>query len=235
MWMKPGEPRQAFTATEHFEIDRVAFSWRARFPVLGPRRWRWSTDTTRGRGLLELRVSAYACRARQAPELGQGESQRYLAELPWAPQAMARKRRARVGEPGDGLGRGGHRVAGGRAAVTFEFDGAGDIVRVSAVRRRQVGKSWEETPWGGDFGEYEMLGGVAHTDGRRGLLGARRRPVRVLARDDARSSARDDVVVHLVELDRGFLLDAHLARVRADLLLGEAPERFLRLPDVDDA
>ena len=47
-----------------------------------------------------------------------------------------------------------------RAAVTFEFDADGDIVRASAVRKRQTGKQWEETPWGGEFGEYEVLGGI---------------------------------------------------------------------------
>ncbi len=36
MWKKPGARAMAFEATEHFAVDRVAFSWRAHFPIVGP-------------------------------------------------------------------------------------------------------------------------------------------------------------------------------------------------------
>lgn len=160
MWMKPGARGRRFTATEHFEIDRVAFSWRARFPVLGPLALEVVDGYDAGLGLLELRVLGLRVSRRAGPELGPGESQRYLAELPWAPQALARNPELEWGEPGDGLVEVACRVAEGRPAVTFRFDEAGDIVHVSALRRRQVGKSWEETPWGGDFHDYETLGGA---------------------------------------------------------------------------
>jgi hypothetical protein len=35
MWQKPGARRMRFEATEDFAVDRVAFSWRARFPIVG--------------------------------------------------------------------------------------------------------------------------------------------------------------------------------------------------------
>ena len=36
MWKKPGARAMAFQATEDFAVERVAFSWRARFPIAGP-------------------------------------------------------------------------------------------------------------------------------------------------------------------------------------------------------
>ncbi|HEY6396236.1 MAG TPA: DUF6544 family protein, partial [Solirubrobacteraceae bacterium] len=36
MVLKPGARPRAFAASEEFAIDRVAFAWRARFPILGP-------------------------------------------------------------------------------------------------------------------------------------------------------------------------------------------------------
>src|SRR6266542_3258254 len=34
MWRKPGGRRLPFTSVEEFAVEEVAFSWRARFPVL---------------------------------------------------------------------------------------------------------------------------------------------------------------------------------------------------------
>src|SRR5918996_1822324 len=36
MWQKPGGRALRFTAAQRFAVDRVAFSWQARFPVVGP-------------------------------------------------------------------------------------------------------------------------------------------------------------------------------------------------------
>ena len=52
-------------------------------------------------------------------------------------------------------------VASARAAVLMEFDRAGDIVRTSCPDRpRHVGRTWSPTPWGDDFGDYALLGGM---------------------------------------------------------------------------
>jgi hypothetical protein len=36
MWKRPGARPMAFEATEEFSVDRVAFTWHARFPIVGP-------------------------------------------------------------------------------------------------------------------------------------------------------------------------------------------------------
>jgi hypothetical protein len=36
MWQRPGAKAMRFEATEDFDVARVSFAWRARFPLLGP-------------------------------------------------------------------------------------------------------------------------------------------------------------------------------------------------------
>ena len=106
-------------------------------------------------------------RARSLPstqsssEVAVGHVLRYLAELPLVPWAMEHNAELEWRELDDRsvevAGRGGGR----RLAVTVEFDAAGDIVRAGCdARPRQVGRTSVLTPWGGEFGEYQALGGM---------------------------------------------------------------------------
>ncbi len=156
IWMRPDTRGMRFTAREHFEVERTAFAWRARFPF----GLRVVDAYDRGRGVLELRLIGACVQRQRGPELDVGEAMRYLAELPWVPHAIERNSELEWRELDERSVEVATRVADERAAVTFEFDADGDIVRASAVRKRQTGKQWEETPWGGEFGEYEVLGGI---------------------------------------------------------------------------
>jgi hypothetical protein len=156
IWMRPNTRGMGFTAREHFEVKRTAFAWRARFPF----GLRVVDAYDRGRGLLELRVLGVRVQRQRGAEIDVGEAMRYLAELPWAPHAIERNLELEWRELGGRAAEVAADVAGERAAVTFEFDADGDIARASAVRLRQTGKEWEETPWGGEFGQYEVVGGV---------------------------------------------------------------------------
>ena len=86
---------------------------------------------------------------------------RYLAELPWAPAAMAgngelswRERDASNAEVAAG-------AEPGAPAVTLEFDATGDIVRAaSGARPLRQGDAWLPTPWSGEFGDFRELGGM---------------------------------------------------------------------------
>ena len=159
MHMRPGSPGMRFTATEHLEATRVAFTWRARFrPLRLPLEAVDAYDA--GRGLLELRIARVRVRRQRGPELALSESLRYLAELPWMPHALTRNPELEWTQIDEYTVEVATRIEGTRAAVTFDFDAAGDIIRASALRRRQEGKSWVETPWGGDFDDYTVLGGV---------------------------------------------------------------------------
>ena len=156
IWMRPDTRGMRFTAREHFEVERIAFTWRARFPF----GLRVVDAYDRGRGVLELRVLGVRVQRQRGPELDVGEAMRYLAELPWVPHAIERNSELEWRELDERSVEVATRVADEKAAVIFEFDADGDIVRASAVRKRQTGKQWEDTPWGGEFGDYELLGGI---------------------------------------------------------------------------
>jgi hypothetical protein len=92
MWQKPGGRALRFTASQRFAVDRVAFSWRARFHVLGPLALEVVDDYDLGEGKLEVRVlglPVLPVRRQRGRETVIAEALRYLAELAWAPHAIA--------------------------------------------------------------------------------------------------------------------------------------------------
>jgi hypothetical protein len=157
MWMKPGGSSRPFTATEHYEVGRVAFSWRARFRVLGPLAFQVVDACDQDHGLLELRVLGVRVQRQTGPDLALGEALRYFAELPWVPHAMRQNRELEWRQLDDRNVEVAAQVAGQRAALTFALDLAGDIVRGSARRRTESGK---ESPWGVDFSDYALVDGM---------------------------------------------------------------------------
>lgn len=159
MWRQPGARALAFEATEDFAVDRVAFSWRARFPIAGP--LALTVVDRFGGGAGELRVSLLGIplRTQTGPETDVGEAMRYLAELVWAPQAIAANPELSwraIDERTIELAY----DAAVTASVRWEFDEAGRPVRAKGVRPYPAGKSSVATPWGGDFGEYRDFAGT---------------------------------------------------------------------------
>lgn len=90
-------------------------------------------------------------------DIDRGEAMRYLAELPWVPDAILENgaliwnqiEAQRV------------RVSLGEVAVEFRFDGAGDIVEMSAKDRPVRDPDGESRlrDWRGRFSEYRWIGG----------------------------------------------------------------------------
>ncbi len=160
MQLRPGRWRP-FRAEQEIGVDRVELVWRARFPVLpfAPIR---VLDWCRGQaGGLEVRFLGLLVRRVSGPGVARGQVLRYLAELPWAPQAMLAnaalewravdERTVQVTAP----------AAGEPATVLLHFDAAGDVVAVSCqARPREVGGRFVDTPFGGSFSHYATLAGV---------------------------------------------------------------------------
>ena len=113
------------------------------------------------------------------PDIDRAEAMRYLAELPWAPDAI-------LGNPAiiwrmvdDTVAEAALDVAGQRAAVRFRFNAAGDIVEVHAPSRPTTDDQGNavDLPWQGYFRDYRMIGprrvpaeaevGYVHADGFR--------------------------------------------------------------------
>jgi hypothetical protein len=161
MRQKPGGRALRFTASQRFAVDRVAFSWHARFPVVGPLALEVVDDYDRGEGKLEVRMFSVPVQRQQGRETVIGEALRYLAELAWVPYAIANNRELDWRELDDGQAEVATAVHGERLAVEVEFDGAGDIVRTSSrMRPIRIEKRWVRRPWSGEFREYAHLGGI---------------------------------------------------------------------------
>jgi hypothetical protein len=161
MWLKPGSRGMSFTATQAIAVERVAFSWRARFPLLGPLALSvldWYAD---GDGALEVRLLGLPVQRQRGPETVAGEALRYLAELPFAPPAIAHNGELEWRELDERRAEVATMVGGERLTVTVEVDVSGDIVKTSSqIRRRKVDGEWLATAWGGHFGDYQTLGGM---------------------------------------------------------------------------
>lgn len=161
MWLKPGGRSLRFTAAQHVAVDRVAFSWRGRFPLAGPLALSVVDEYAHGAGRLEVRLLGLPVQREEGPETVAGEALRYLAEVPWAPHAMAANPELEWREIGERTLEVATPVGGRRLVVAMELDGAGDIVRTSSeMRSLKLGKAWVTVPWSGAFGEYAVLGGV---------------------------------------------------------------------------
>jgi hypothetical protein len=162
MWLKPGGRRVRFTAIEEFTVAEVAFSWRARFPIVPFVSLHVVDRYDAGAGVFEGRLLRLVPVMRASgPELSVGEAMRYLAELPWVPHAMLANRQLEWRELDAQTVEVATRVGSARAAVRLEFDAAGDIVGAFAdARPRPKGKTIVQTAWGGFFHDYAVLGKV---------------------------------------------------------------------------
>jgi len=161
MWLKPGGRALRFEAVEEFAVDEVAFSWRARFPIV-PLVWLRVLDRyAAGEGQLEARLFGLPLMRARGQATAEGEAMRYLAELPWVPQAMAVNRQLEWRELDLRTVEVATRVGLARVAVRLEFNAEGDIVGASTdARPRPEGKTIVPRPWGGVFAGYAVFGRI---------------------------------------------------------------------------
>jgi hypothetical protein len=173
MWLRPGGRAMAFTAVQHLAVDRVAFSWKARFPLLGPLALRVVDDYDSGAGALTVSLFGLPLQRQRGPETTRGEALRYLAELPFVPNALLRNGELEFQELDDRHVEVAATVAGERLTMMLELDERGDVVRATSTMRERehAGGEWRRTPWGGEFRDYAQIGplylpteGEAHWD-----------------------------------------------------------------------
>jgi len=153
MWRKAGGHVLPFTAVEEFAVEEVAFSWRARFPVLPLVSMRVLDGYATGRGRLEARLFRVPVMRSSGPEMAEGEAIRYLSELPWVPHAMLANRALEWSDIEARTVEVATRVGAERVAFQIEFDEDGDIVGGSAKRPRTEGRKTLRRPWAGVFGK----------------------------------------------------------------------------------
>lgn len=161
MWQTPGGKPIDFTARQSVRIDAPGFVWRA---ATGRPFWILVVDYfLAGTGGLEVRLLGAFRVARMAggAAMNQGEALRYLAELPWNPDAILANRslewtvlNTKTIKVATGLG-------AERGEVTFDLDDKGLVTRASAPSRLYVDKKGNKStrPWQGRFWDYQRLEG----------------------------------------------------------------------------
>jgi len=161
MFRRPNARTMRFTATERFAVDRVAFSWEARFRIAPLLSLNVRDGYAHGRGMLNVRALGFSLQTQSGPNIDVGEAYRYLAELPWMPYAIAVNRELEWRQVDDLTVDVATRVRDERATVRIEFDEEGDIVRVFAdARPRESDGRSVATRWGGELSQYRTLGGM---------------------------------------------------------------------------
>jgi hypothetical protein len=156
-------PWLRFTAIEEFEVRRVGFAWRARFPIVPGLLWLRIRDGFEGeRGRMDGRVWGLVPFMRTRGEaLDRGSALRYLSELPWAPHAIVANEELEWREAGQRSVEVSTIRAQTRLGFRFDFDDRGDIVGgFVPARPRQIGRTAVDTPWAAEFGDYGSFGGI---------------------------------------------------------------------------
>ena len=160
MWKQPGAKAMRFEATEDFCVEHVAFSWRARFPIVGPLAMTVVDEIADGIGQLRVSLLGIPLRTEKGPETTVGQAMRYLAELAWAPHEIAANRELEWREIAENEVEVACEAGEERAVIRWQFNHVGELMGATGDRPYPAGRGFVPRPWGGDFGDYEILGGV---------------------------------------------------------------------------
>lgn len=160
MRFAPGRAWRRFVARQIIAVRRPGFVWCARMRPI-PLVWVDVLDAyVAGEGSLDARLFGCLRVARSAgAEAGRGELLRYLAELPWVPQALLHNPELCYRETGPRVVEVAANSRAGLAQVRLRFEN-GDVVRVEAGNRpRMLGRRLVPTPWAGCFYDYRDWNG----------------------------------------------------------------------------
>jgi hypothetical protein len=150
-----------FQAEQDASVERIEFAWRARFLIAHLIRIRVHDWYRGGEGALEVRLLGFPLQRIRGPVVARGEAMRYLAELAWFPYAMVANPELEWHELDEATVEVATQIASVRPAVRLHFDSEGDVVAATAdARPRAVGGNVVDTPFRGDFADYQVVGGV---------------------------------------------------------------------------
>ncbi|HCQ65337.1 MAG TPA: hypothetical protein DIU07_09360 [Rhodobacteraceae bacterium] len=161
MRLKRGANWTALSARQTISSPVPGFAWVAQMKVGPIPVVRVIDSLVEGAGRLEVRaLGAFRIGAESGPEAALGEAQRYLAELPWTPDAILTNRAIAWADTPEGV-TARLETEGGPAEIRFTFDAAGDIATARAEDR--PAKLADGTParlvWRGWFKDYAKIGG----------------------------------------------------------------------------
>lgn len=162
MQMSADQPWQPLSARQVISVTEPGFAWVAQSRV-GPINLITVLDAfTAGAGQLRVRfLGAIPLANAEGPDLSLGEAMRYLAELPWAPDAILCNGAIGWSVAVDGWLEARLRLDGQDALVRLRADETGDIVEITATGRpaMQPDGSTALMDWRGVFSDHADMGG----------------------------------------------------------------------------
>lgn len=176
--MKRGGAMAPLSAWQVVSLGAPGFTWDGRIEGGTLRQVRVLDAFVDGAGMLEARLLGSLRLARsEGAEATLGEAYRYLAELPWVPDAILGNPSVLWRMVGPRRAEAAMETAAGRAVVAFDFDDAGDIVQMTASGRPSQDEKGQfvNRDWRGRFSDYAQIGprrvpgagevGYVHPDG----------------------------------------------------------------------
>lgn len=153
-----------FSARQSIDSEQCAFGWRARVAPLGSLVVEDTLVDDRPGGRVSLAGLVTLNRAAPSPSLLKGQLMRYLAELPWCPDAILSNRRLRWSVPGDSELCVSARSGDVTGQVAFRLDSQGLPVSVEGLRPALEKHGYVERPWRGEFSGFRHHGNylIAH-------------------------------------------------------------------------
>ncbi len=154
--LAPDKPWLPFSAEQTLEARKTGFVWHARVKMAPLVTGVVEDAFEDGHGRLDAKIWGVIPVAHaRGIDIDRGEAQRYVAELPWCPAAIAHNPELHF-EPTDERT---VRVWAGddTAWVDLSFDAAGDIELATSTTRKRDGVA---QPWAGRFFDYRDFGGI---------------------------------------------------------------------------
>jgi hypothetical protein len=157
-----GAAWKPFTAVEHFSTRPVGFVWDAAIAMMAMVPARIRDGYAGGAGASEASVAGLipVGKLGSSPEVTSSSLLRYLAESPWLPTALLPQAGVRWTPLDHDRARATLTDATTTVSMEVEFGGRGEIVRVSALRYRDVRGTAVLTPWTGRFHDYVRTAGM---------------------------------------------------------------------------
>ena len=160
MRLSPDQPFFPVTASQLFGTHQPGFVWNANATLMGIIPMVVIDSYVDGVGQLDARIAgAISTASAGGTEGALGEAMRFLAELPFNPDAILNAPDLHWQQADESSVTVSLQTAGGLATVRLTFDAAGDIAQVDAPERpRMVGDISVPTPWHGRFSDYGAVG-----------------------------------------------------------------------------
>lgn len=158
----PGQPFQPATASQTIGLGAPGFIWFAENPGIPVPMARVIDAYVGGEGRLSVRlVGSIPVGDARGPEIDRAEAMRYLAELPWAPDAILGNPEIVWIDLGDGWVEASLPLAPRPATVRFRIED-GDIVEMLADDRpaeQDSNGTYVLRNWRALFSDYQVTGG----------------------------------------------------------------------------